>query len=780
MPQDKFNTKDELMKNDALLQGSHSMLGRTILTIPQYNNSTRSNMNTSHQQQLKNLITPDSPGFFTNGENLVGKYSSGYKKVKNKSTVYRIIKKFEDLVEEPTIYKFFYFDEVEKTYKVMTRTQCENLAEVFGYEYDNSVIDKFEEGDIIKPNTVMYRSRSYDDHMNYGYGRDIRVMYSLETFTTEDALVLSEEVNDIMQSMEAYTFSCGINDNDFPLNLYGDDEEYKSLPDIGEPIKNGIAFATRRKYNNQVLHDFKNEMLTKVLSTDRKFYMEGKVVDIVVYCNNEDLERNTFNAQIYDYLMAQDKYYTEIIQTCEDIFKSGYEYSDDIDYLYKRALEFVDRKKKWTEKDSSFSNLKIFVTVEKRHAGTPGQKYTGRYGNKSVTAQIRKKEDMPYYYNHKGEKVYIQMILSLLAIINRTTGGPIFEIATNFISRKVSEQMQQLETKKEREDLLWDYIGEFNPKQRTEMKRKYDSLSVPEQEEYLDYCMNVKIHCNQPPAWDTEDPIFYRLSRITDKYDFIKPDTMYIRKWSREIKCMRPSYIGNMYMLMLKQTSKKGFSARGTGAINTKELPERSYKSKKYMEKVSSTAIRFGESESLNFCIGMMPEELALFHAFYRTSVDARSDMAKAILRNEPLVKVKKTYTNRAAEILSVIMKSLSYEIEFYNEDQILEEFDTNTVKEFHDGAQTYICTDYEFYMIQRAKEIMDDILDEYGVLEEDELRSMILDVMKEKSFINGDFKESQKFLLSTIKIPEPENIEIDSETLKSQMESIEAEPEQV
>ena len=42
-----------------------------------------------------------------------------------------------------------------------------------------------------------------------------------------------------------------------------------------------------------------------------------------------------------------------------------------------------------------------------------------RYGNKSVISDIRKKEDMPFYYDANGNKVHVQLILSVLAIINR-------------------------------------------------------------------------------------------------------------------------------------------------------------------------------------------------------------------------------------------------------------------------------------------------------------------------------------------------------------------------
>ena len=44
--------------------------------------------------------------------------------------------------------------------------------------------------------------------------------------------------------------------------------------------------------------------------------------------------------------------------------------------------------------------------------------------------------------------------------------------------------------------------------------------------------------------------------------------------------------------MKLKQTSRKGFSVRGTGSINTKGLPERSYKNKSFTELRSSTPIR--------------------------------------------------------------------------------------------------------------------------------------------------------------------------------------------
>ena len=58
---------------------------------------------------------------------------------------------------------------------------------------------------------------------------------------------------------------------------------------------------------------------------------------------------NDFTRQINKYIRGQEKYYKEIIETCEDIFDTGFDYSSEIDYLYKRAKDFIDKKKKWKE-----------------------------------------------------------------------------------------------------------------------------------------------------------------------------------------------------------------------------------------------------------------------------------------------------------------------------------------------------------------------------------------------------------------------------------------------
>ena len=180
----------------------------------------------------------------------------------------------------------------------------------------------------------------------------------------------------------------------------------------------------------------------------------------------------------------------------------------------------------------------------------------------------------------------------------------------------------------------------------------------------------------------------------------------------------------------------------------------------------------------------MLPEELVLFNAFYRTSIEARKDMAVAIVNNEPIIKMKKTYVSRAAEIFKVIMKSLSYEVDFYNDDDVLEELQNDEVKEFTIDDETYLCTDFTFYLIKKAKDIIFEILDEYGVLETDEIKEMVKEVLKEKNILCGEPSMTENMINSILDDPrmyDPTKCVQESMSISEQVDLINSdEPENI
>lgn len=218
---------------------------------------------------------------------------------------------------------------------------------------------------------------------------------------------------------------------------------------------------------------------------------------------------------------------------------------------------------------------------------------TTRYGNKSVISEIRDDVDMPY--TKDGRR--IDLLINLLAIVNRTTAFAIYELFITGSAYQVRQKMKEA-TFKKREKMLFDFIKIFNEVQYNKMYSDYKLLSKSEKEDYLQDAIDTGIFIHQLPLWETK-PIFYRCLDLLKTFDFIDYNDLYIRKWGREIKVLTKYFVGDMYILKLKQSDRRGFSARSTGALDNKSLPTRSFKSRHHLEKISSSCIRFSFTEPL-------------------------------------------------------------------------------------------------------------------------------------------------------------------------------------
>ena len=63
----------------------------------------------------------------------------------------------------------------------------------------------------------------------------------------EDSIIFSDVAAAKLTSPLIKPVEIMINENDIPLNLYGNDDMYKTIPDIGEDIKDSILIALRKE-----------------------------------------------------------------------------------------------------------------------------------------------------------------------------------------------------------------------------------------------------------------------------------------------------------------------------------------------------------------------------------------------------------------------------------------------------------------------------------------------------------------------------------------------------
>lgn len=762
---EKYNLKQELINANDYISGKYdndpkweTLLGASFLTRPDYINTMRANMFTSHIKQALTLKDPEFPKVWFGPENVVGKYSDGYKQITDgDKEVYRKVEKYGELLKDskynttPNIYTLFLYDKKKDEYSIVERTPCEDSTELFGYDYVNDKIDSYNEGDTIDDGTILYHSTSYEENedgtMSYRYAKNVDVMYSLDLTTYEDAAAISDDFAKEFISSEIETVRISLNDNDYLLNMFGEDmKHYQSLPEIGQKV-DGILAASRRLFNNQILYDFRNSKLSSIMDGDNVVYNYGTVLDYTIYCNNPDLPDNTFNRDIIKYLKHQKLYWKEILRTCKEIKKSGSKYTRDINYLYKRAKEFLDdEESRWKEGDSEFGNVIIDVLII-RHVGCQeGQKFSPRYGNKSVISKIIPKEKMPYYYDENGNKVHAKILLSLLAIINRTTAYPLYEMAINHITQRCARYMKTLKSRDDQEAVFFELLSDFDPDFSNETKQIYLSLSDKKKDEYMhDVVYGFGPYKNgifiRDTAFKEKEPIFYRLNKIYQKYSdtWLKYNRVYINKFGREIPILNKALISEMYVMKLKQTSRKNFSVRNMGAVNSKGLPERSYKSRSHLEKTSSTPIRFGEYEMLNFTIGQPTDQYVLFQALYRTSIKGRNDLAKLIMDpNADEGDISDTYDSRTAEIFEVVLQSLSLKIRFNKDENMLKSFNKQK-QSFHEiNGKSYLCDEFTAMMLERIVEIETKVFKDFPIINTNELYDIVRDELSNGKHLMG------------------------------------------
>ena len=154
-----------------------------------------------------------------------------------------------------------------------------------------------------------------------------------------------------------------------------------------------------------------------------------------------------------------------------------------------------------------------------------------------------------------------------------------------------------------------------------------------------------------------------------------------------------------------------------------------------------------GEYESLNFSIGILSEDIALFHALYRTSIKGRKDIINLMfsdeLNEDAIEQIDKSYTSRVAEVFNVILKSCGIGIDFVDDDDKIKILNDEVVSNHSLNGVTYFCTDYQFYLMQRSEEIKEEILQQNPVLTKDRLEKLVEEELEKRYYVNGPLKEN-------------------------------------
>lgn len=706
-----MNIKDELNKmNEEYNDRLWELYCGPLLTSPQGVDSSRLNMFNQHLKQFLMILNPDYPRLSTSFENVFGKYSKGYYKVNGR---WEVVKKIEKYGSN-SIYMLILYNEDLDMYDMIEKRVAEGMAEKQGYLYNTKVMDSLEVGDIIK-DEVLYRSTSFDDNMNYRYGKNAKVFSTITNDTLEDSIKIRRGFTMGVHSVEVDTPPpAPVNDNDIPLNIHGNDKEYKSIPDIGEKVDGTLLFATRRFNKAHVMNDFKESKITEVLSTDSKYRCSKNAVlyDIDIYYNGDNpFPDNIFYKQLKYYYDKGCEYADHVNEAIKFIKESGSRYTDHIPFYSMRYQHWNNREYRWCSKDSNknFSNILIsFYCVAAVPLGY-GSKITGRYGNKGVICSfaedvprelveainssfgldmIEEERNIHFEIVDDDQMPYtddgpIDILLDVSASVRRLIMDSTHEVEINFIADEVWKKLKSLETFEEKKELFFDFLSNINQLEYDCFYKLYESFDQTlnidgyDVRFYSDYEKMKLIKCVEEHGFYLVKPphmcIRYReIKQLYKKYPWIKPIPLYINRFGRKIRLMRDGIVSYMYLMFLKQNTNKNFSARSTFRINRAGIPTKDNSKKVGRASYSKTPVKL--SEIYNLMAMLSGADIAEYNLFMRSSPLARKSLDQIIAADgNPLnikrLKIKSDFLNMNAMLLNAKLKGIGMSLEFITEE---------------------------------------------------------------------------------------------------------------
>lgn len=676
------NMNVDMVRNDLInrIDKPEHMLGRSLLQpFCNTNSGSRKLMHSTHLEQRLPLLHPEVPIIQTGYENEYGKYASSFYMADDDYVVLNKIQKFDNIEDQ----HYFLIVQNIKTGEldIIEKIDYEFITETYGFLYNNSELDKLkpvnpeamsiQDENLIHAGDVYKKSMAYDEFNNRRDGVNLLTAYISTAKNTEDSVIISESAAKKLSSPLIKPVTIIINENDILLNIYGNEYEYKSFPDIGEEVIDNLLTAVRREKKEESLFTHSYNRLEEIMMSDDKFIVSGKVIDIDIYCNNpETIDQSIYNVQIKKYKDNKLRYLNEIVYAVKSIQEvNNNELS--MSYELQKFLYEANRVLEGAQyiNDRPFTGTILKITILEENEIKVGDKVSDRYGGKGVVSFILPDNEMPIIAHNREP---VDILFNSCTCVGRLNPGQMFETSTTFIGKRLIDfiLLNVLDP-----DQALDLVREYMQLTGTQMDEYLESLVDPNNsEEFKEMYLNSIVKDNGIML--SLEPIsnsmtIDQLSKIYDEFRWATPYEMIMpikdsNGRIRYTKSRRPMIIGNKYIYRLKQYGEDKFSATSLSATNIRNLNTRSKANKQYKAPRPSTPVRFGDMEFGN--LAHMGVELeAGMMMMYSASPHARRAVQK-LYTDDPFdvnIKLDNKAKNRNIEIINARLKTCGYRLEF-------------------------------------------------------------------------------------------------------------------
>lgn len=228
---------------------------------------------------------------------------------------------------------------------------------------------------------------------NLQIGTNALVGYMVYGKNFEDSIIISESFAKKLTHVEKDVVSFVINENEYLLNIYGKDGEYKCLPDIGDYINPNSRILCAKRMINKGWNSFvglsknSNDKIN-FNGGDDVYYAKGKIVDISVYSNleeKEEKEKSDFYKSIEIYMnknKADIEHFLQLVEPYVKLYKKNeFTFGPNLQYYYNKFRK-IDANNVLTLNDKAFNGLYVKITIEREVEADIGCKLSNTHGGK--------------------------------------------------------------------------------------------------------------------------------------------------------------------------------------------------------------------------------------------------------------------------------------------------------------------------------------------------------------------------------------------------------------
>lgn len=698
MASENLNLVEKANEIEKNLKSREFTLGKGLLQpFNESNSGSRKIMFGIHKEQSIQLCKPEIPLVVTGYENKFGYESSHFIQAQANYTV------VDKVYKNKSKYLVLLYDANSNTLHSITRVGYVFNTENYGFNLNTSFLDKLRKNDYVPKDSPLLISDSFDDALNKADGVNLTTVYMSISLTTEDPIVLSESAAKKFESPLFDTIDIIINDNDIALNLYGDDNEYKTFPDIGEEVKNGVLCAIRReRKDDEALYAQSKERLKQLMISDTTYISDGEVIDIDVYCNNVEKLNDVYNSQLNKYYEENMEYCRQIVSAIDKFKKShpGVTLSYDTEKTYTIAMNTITGV--LYIKDKVFNNIYCQIITRSKVKVYKGDKITDRYGGKGVISAIIPDSMMPHYYRF-GEWHPVDAIYNLLTVNNRENPGQLYETEITYIGSKLVEAISNMWYATEGID---DSFGnEYNTAVyntvvtaerwihtywsilNDELAKEFDEtivnrLSFDERKNFIwNIIQDQKLYVVITPmrnkfTIDDLNKLYQAFPFIKDGPDFKDPNYWPLVCQSdsngklRYVHTRRPLVVGKKYIYRLKQIAKEKFSAVSLASTNIKGENTKTKANKIHITAIPKTPVRLGGMEAAELM--QLPYCQYTIEAFMLlSSSPIARRLMEQLLTGDPFdrnITLDEKSKSRSVEIVNAYLKAMGLKLVFTRE----------------------------------------------------------------------------------------------------------------